>query len=780
MTKSKGAARLATFAAVAPILVAAVRGALDGWTPTGDDAFSGIRAWDVFTKDIPLLGTWSSASTYTTLDVSHPGPIHFDLLAVPVRVLGHGAGTAIGMGLINAFAVLGIAWLLHRLQGPAATAAGMGLTACLTWAMGSEMLYDPWNPYATLLPFACFLVAVWGIAAGDRAALLVTVVAGSYVLQTHLSYSILVPGTALVGIAVLAVRLWRRRRADREAWPARRRQVLRWGGGAVALGLVLWLQPIIQQFTTDEQGNLTGLLRSATDEGVRTPGLGRTLRAVGGTLAVPPAWLPPSYADPSFEIDGSGHPTWLAALGLAVLALLLAVLGRRAQRRGSTTMALGALVGLVTMALGLLTALRAPIVFEMVPTYFRWMWPMGLFLWLLVAVALLDEAAAWYARRSPAPAEGDGPGAPEAADPEVEVEARVEPTPDADGEGDVAAGPDGESDGDVDVDAEAEPAVRRRPLPPLRPRRLPQPVGLAVPGLVLAVVAGAATVPRVDHGSASPPWTIEVVDEIEGPLAEALEDEEGPLLVELSMHLSSLGAGPALFAVLQEAGVEFYVSDWPLIRQLGEDRRYEDGDADRLLRVTGDPSRSSAREGEVLVAAYRPLSRPERREMARLNDEVEALVVEHGLTWSGDAEAVFEALHKPDRMDELEEWVEDSPEYLVKSGLLRTLWTGGDVEFAGHPLLDPTVYRPEVMDRWAELQTLQDRSLTVYLSDVPPPEDDDEDDEDESDDDPAGEGDESDGTRSDGDDPAGDGAPAGAGGGDEEEAAAALSAGRRR
>ena len=661
MRKSTGAAVLATLAAAVPIVVAGVRGALDGWIPTGDDAFSGIRAWDVFTADIPLLGTWSSASTYTTLPVSHPGPLHFDLLALPVRLLGHAGGTAVGMALINALAVAGIAWLVHRLAGAPAATAAMGLSACLAWSMGSEMLYDPWNPYATLFPFALFLVAVWGLMARDRAALLVMVVAGSYVLETHLSYSLLVPGMALFGLGVVAVQLWQRRRADREAWPELRRRVLRWGGGAALLTLLLWTQPIVQQFTTAEQGNLTGLLRSA-QEGTRTPGLGRTLRALGGTLAVPPAWLPPSYGEPSFELDGSGLPTWLAALGLVVLAALLAGLGRRARRRGSTAVAMGALMGLAALVLGLLTTLRAPILFEMVPTYFRWMWPMGLVLWLVVAVAVLDEITAWRSSR--------------AAD-----------------------------DGDA-----ADPAWMLR---------------LAVPGLVLALVAGVATLPRVDHGTASPPWTIAAVKAVDDDLAEALEDEDGPLLVELTIHQSSTAAGPALFAVLQDAGVDFYVEDWTLVRQLGEHRRYEEGDADRRLRITGDGSTRSARDDETLVASYSPLSRSERQELRRLDEEVTDLVEAHGLVWSGDAEQVYEAIDNPERMAELESWVKKSPKYLVESGMLRTLWLGGVPAFAGHPLLDVTVFPEPLLDRWAHLQDTQDHTLRVYLSDIEPPDDED-------------------------------------------------------
>ena len=70
------------------------------------------------------------------------------------------------------------------------------------------MLYDPWSQYAPLLPFALFVVAVWCAVAGDLVALPIMVVAGSYALQTHLSYSLLVPG--LAGFALVAVRGERR------------------------------------------------------------------------------------------------------------------------------------------------------------------------------------------------------------------------------------------------------------------------------------------------------------------------------------------------------------------------------------------------------------------------------------------------------------------------------------------------------------------------------------------------------------------------------------------
>ena len=62
--------------------------------PIGDDSFFSIRAWDVFTEHPPLLGTWTSASQSVGTNINNPGPLFFDLLAVPVRVFGSIDGLA--------------------------------------------------------------------------------------------------------------------------------------------------------------------------------------------------------------------------------------------------------------------------------------------------------------------------------------------------------------------------------------------------------------------------------------------------------------------------------------------------------------------------------------------------------------------------------------------------------------------------------------------------------------------------------------------------------------
>jgi hypothetical protein len=83
-----------------PVIVAVVRAILDKWIPLGDQALLEIRAHDVLTAHHPLLGTASSAALNRSevIPLNHPGPLMFDVLAIPVRLFG-AAGVAIGVEL---------------------------------------------------------------------------------------------------------------------------------------------------------------------------------------------------------------------------------------------------------------------------------------------------------------------------------------------------------------------------------------------------------------------------------------------------------------------------------------------------------------------------------------------------------------------------------------------------------------------------------------------------------------------------------------------------------
>jgi hypothetical protein len=382
---------LAAVMALVPILVAPIRAYRGGWMPYGDDAYFSLRAWDVFSRDIPLLGTSSSGTGRVTKDaINHPGPLQFDLLAVPVRLLGHDLGTAVGQALINAAAIAVVAWLVNRLLGRTGATLAIAACALLVWSMGSEVLYRPWGPFAVVLPFVLFLVAVWCSLAGDRVALPVAAVAGSYCLQTHLSYALLVPGLALLTAGWTILQLVRATDTAPHAGP-RRHATVRWAGLALIAGAACWIQPVVQQLA-EGRGNLTSLVRSAGG-GDSAPGLGLSIRRLAQTVALPPAWLPPTFSSPPLSIE---PPPAMGTAGpaLALLIAATAILAWRAKRRGSDAIAAAGMTSLVAIALGLATLLRLPM-FAGIPIHqVLWLWPLGLFAWLVVAAAVVDELAA--------------------------------------------------------------------------------------------------------------------------------------------------------------------------------------------------------------------------------------------------------------------------------------------------------------------------------------------------------------------------------------------------
>jgi hypothetical protein len=375
--------------AVVPVAVATARAIHNGWLPTGDNALFAIRARDLFTHNLPLLGSWSSASLNAGAQLNHPGPLYFDLLAVPARAVQSGAGVAFGAALVNALCIVGSAVFAYRRGGALVGTAAMAATATLCWSMGSEMLFEPWNPHSALLPFMFFLVLVWSVACGDLPALPVAAGVGSLLVETHLSYALLVPLLGLWAIAGLVIWLRGERRRDPGATPGRRRGTLRFGAAAGVVLVVCWIQPLIEQFTSDGDGNMTRLVENARSSKTGTIGVGFGTRAVATVVSLPPWWFRPSMRD-AFQNDW--RPPALS-FALVSLVVLLAVLGwcawdaRRRKDGVSTTAVATAVVGL---GAALLTAWQGPVtVFgKVTPHTFRWLWPLGTFIVFSVVITV--------------------------------------------------------------------------------------------------------------------------------------------------------------------------------------------------------------------------------------------------------------------------------------------------------------------------------------------------------------------------------------------------------
>ena len=388
-------------AAVLPIVVATVRAIGDGWLPVGDNAFFAVRALDVGTKHHPLLGTWTSASVAAGVDVNNPGPLFFELLAAPARLFGSAAGLAIGSATLNAAAVVLIALFAHRRGGPLLVVAAMVPTSVLLWTMGSELLFDPWQPHSLLLPFLCLLVLVWSLTCGDLLALAPAVVVASLLLQTHLTYAVLIPllgAWALAGLG-LALRRWRAEEPER--WASVRRRLARTGALAAVLLVACWAQPLYEQVAGEGEGNIRRLVRS-TEADVDTVGLSAAARVVATVVVRPPWILRPSFrdtfsvTDPDDALLGLGGVPSApgAALGLGVLVALLAGCAWDARRRDDVPSSRLAVTALLAVTGALATVAQAPLgALGVAPHQVRWLWPVGAFVVLALVVVLARRIA---------------------------------------------------------------------------------------------------------------------------------------------------------------------------------------------------------------------------------------------------------------------------------------------------------------------------------------------------------------------------------------------------
>jgi hypothetical protein len=424
-------AGVALVAALVPLAVAAVRAIVTGWVPVGDSALIAVRSRDVLGGgpggDVPLLGMWASASWAVGFDMNHPGPLLYDALAVPAALFGGGAGLVVGTALVGAASVVGIFVAARRVGGPVVAAAAMAVTALLSWSMGSDVLIEPWHAGTVLLPFLCFAVLAWAAISGDSLCLPWAVLAGSLVLATNLSYTLLVPPLLLGATVVVGASAWRHRGSGR------RRDAVALAAAAV-VALLCWIQPVIEQLSEDD-GNLSRLQRSQTVTRATLGGDAR-IRAFAEVVGLPPWWLPPSYAD-DFRLSAFGNdlprvvPSVLALVVVAALVGGALWSGRRDRDR---TVVAAAAVAAVLLVAGTVTVDQTPTGDYGTMAYqLRWLWPLAAFVALALLVALVRRwrtppSRAWWpagamaaltamAAAANLPAANNGTAAPAAAYP---------------------------------------------------------------------------------------------------------------------------------------------------------------------------------------------------------------------------------------------------------------------------------------------------------------------------------------------------------------------------
>lgn len=384
------------------IAFSAVRGVRRGYEVIGDNALIELRGRDVLTSDHPWLGTWSSASISSGIDVNHPGPLLFELVALPVRLFGGPAGIAFAVAALQIAVVWLVGWVASRTGGATAAVVAQLITALLVWTLGSELLYDPWQPNVLVLPFWLFVVTIWAVTA-DRVTLLpLAVGVGSFVMQTHLGYLFIVP--ILVAFA-LAMTLWRRRRRGPGRFGDLRRPMVL----SVVVLALLWAQPLWEQLFGSGRGNISRIVVAGTVGGddfvpvESTPtGISVGLRVLGSVLALPPWWgrpgfdsaIPPStWVEDGTQrvLDAPGLRTLgPSVLGLLILVAVLALAWRRVRRVGDHRIEAGFQTLAVAGAVATVTTIITPIdVLGLSPHKVRWLWVIGAFATFLLVMAVL-------------------------------------------------------------------------------------------------------------------------------------------------------------------------------------------------------------------------------------------------------------------------------------------------------------------------------------------------------------------------------------------------------
>ncbi len=389
-----------------PIGVAVVRALRHNWFPIGDSALLYLRARDVLTTHHPLLGSWTSASLSVGENMNNPGPMYADLLAPVARVLPFSSAAALGVGLVNAAAVVGVSLASRKIGGWAMQRWMLLACALLAWVMGSELLIDIWQAHALLLPFLFFLVLGVGIALGNGWCVPWAAAIASLLVQTHVSYVYVVAVVLAVAVAVAGVC----RRIEWSQW----RRILR-APATVATAvvvLVLWAQPVWEQLFGTGKGNLARLVTNASGGDVRV-GFGQSVRLVSRVMIQPPWRLRSGFSSliPSTGVvDTPSGPTFAFAgipgvapaliTVLAGLALLL-VLGWACTRRqlevpaAACRMGAGGLAG-APLCLAFVTVGEV----GFAQHHVRWMWAFAVFVWIVAAWAAFELAVA----RWPSPA----------------------------------------------------------------------------------------------------------------------------------------------------------------------------------------------------------------------------------------------------------------------------------------------------------------------------------------------------------------------------------------
>lgn len=354
---------------------ALARGGIWLW---GDQAAIDLEARD------SLLGR-NLLGVYDRYGWHHLGPLWLLGLGL-VRSVGGGSPDALVIAsfLLQAVAAAGIVLVASRLQAGrlAPWSAALAVVA-YEWDFGPQRFGTVWAPYAISLPTALIVLLVADALTNDKPwpAVFGSLVCASFLVQTDVGTSVVVAALVALGLALGALNGFRRFRTA--GWRPR-------AGVLVALALVAWLPPLIQQFTTDP-GNLAQVLRFFTTHSSRRS-WHETLRALSTLFGTFPLERGAHGANPDSKLTWLGavparSRPWFLVYLLGIASSAAYALARRRER--AATRAGACLVSLLAATWSVHSAYG-----DLYPYIVVWMAGLAVPAWVAAALAFAPSLGA--------------------------------------------------------------------------------------------------------------------------------------------------------------------------------------------------------------------------------------------------------------------------------------------------------------------------------------------------------------------------------------------------